>query len=144
MGMKDEKGFTLLEMLLVLMIVSLIGMIGVTIPVKMTEKMIVEQFFHQLKLDIQMAQMWALENEKGCYVSFSSSNSYRIYHQMNDVLIERKIPDMISINDFSNLSTLSINTRGGVKNFGTITFQTPYGEKSIIINIDKGRIRYVE
>jgi len=142
--MKDEKGFTLLEMLLVLMVVLLIGGITSSFSIKLTEKMIVDQFFHQLKLDIQMAQMWAIEHERGCYVSFSSSNKYKIFHQMNDVLLEREIPELITLSDVSTLSTLSINSRGAVRNFGTLTFHTPVGVKFLIINIDKGRIRYVE
>ncbi|MFC5559264.1 competence type IV pilus minor pilin ComGD [Ureibacillus thermophilus] len=142
--MKDEKGFTLLEMLLVLMIVLLIGGITSSFSIKVTEKMIVDQFFHQLKLDIQMAQMWAIEHEKSCYVSFSSAKKYKIFHQMNEVLLEREIPELITFSNLSTLSTLSINSKGIVRNFGTLTFHTPDGVKLLIINIDKGRIRYVE
>ncbi|MED3660741.1 competence type IV pilus minor pilin ComGD [Ureibacillus sp. FSL K6-8385] len=142
--MKNEKGFTLLEMLLVLMIVLLIGSVSSTFSIKMTEKMLVDQFFHQLKLDIQMAQMWAMEHQKSCFVSFSSSNTYKVHHQLDEVILERKLPDTISIDPDSNLLTLRIGADGSVDNFGTITFQTGLGTKYIIVNIDKGRIRYVE
>lgn len=142
--MKNEKGFTLLEMLLVLMIVLLIGTICSSFSIKMTEKMIVDHFFRQLKLDIQMAQMWAMEHQRGCFVSFSSSNRYQIYHQLDEILVEREFPEMVTLNQGSQLKTIRFSATGHANNFGTIVFQTPFGQKNLIIYIDKGRIRYVE
>ncbi|MBB5148806.1 MULTISPECIES: competence type IV pilus minor pilin ComGD [Ureibacillus] len=139
-----EQGYTLLEILFVLMIVVLVGMLGTTFSFKMTEKMVVEQFFHQFTLDIQMAQMLALEKQRSCFVSFVNQDTYRIYHQLDEVILERKLPEIIEFDQYSNLLTLRIDPDGNVKNFGKFTFYTPFGQKHIVININKGRIRYVE
>lgn len=139
-----ERGYTLLEILFVLMIVVLVGMLGTTFSFKMTEKMVVEQFFHQFTLDIQMAQMLALEKQRSCFVSFVNQDTYRIYHQLDEVILERKLPEIIEFDQYSNLLTLRIDPDGNVKNFGKFTFYTPFGQKHIVININKGRIRYVE
>ncbi|MEK4494588.1 competence type IV pilus minor pilin ComGD [Ureibacillus sp. FSL W8-0352] len=139
-----EQGYTLLEILFVLMIVVLVGMLGTTFSFKMTEKMVVEQFFHQFTLDIQMAQMLALEKQRSCFVSFVKQDTYRIYHQLDEVILERKLPEIIEFDQYSNLLTLRIDPDGNVKNFGKFTFYTPFGQKHIVININKGRIRYVE
>lgn len=132
-------------MLLVLFIVLSISFICSIITVKMSEKVIVDQFFHQLILDIQMAQTLAMENKKYVIVSLSSMNNYQVYYSLDNVLIVREFPDLIEFNaEASDLHTLRINQNGHNDKFGKIIFNTPFGQKTLMVYISKGRVRYVE
>jgi competence protein ComGD len=142
--LQDEKGFTFIEMLLVLSIVTMISLLCVKISIQVSEKIIVDQFFKQLQLDIQATQMLAKQERKTYNLSMSSLNRYRVYHQFGEIILEREIPPCIQFELESNLSSIRFNANGDIRSFGTLKFYTPFGERFIILNIHKGRIRYVE
>lgn len=140
----EQKGFTLIEMLIVLSIVMTISLICIKVSMKVSEKIVVDHFFNQLLLDIQTTQQLAKEKERICILSFSSLNRYRVYHQLDEILLEREIPPCIKFEIESNLKSIQFNPNGSIRKFGTLKFYTPYGERYVVLNIQKGRIRYVE
>lgn len=143
--MKNHNGFTLIEILLVLFIVLLTTSIVFQITVTISDKRLVDQFFQQLMLDIHEMQARAIENEEAIYIQFYNSNHYKALSVFSEeVLLERDFPPNIKLDIYSNLKRFIINPTGEVSNFGTIRFDTPYGEKKLIIYIKEGRMRLVE
>lgn len=142
---KTDKGFTLIEMLLVLFIVIVVSSFVYKISLTITEKQVIDQFFNQVQLDIQSMQALAIEEKKTINVLFSDNNTYKAYYSLDGKKIfDRSFPTNIQLNIYSNLKNIVIYPNGEVVNFGKIIFYTPFGERQLIINIQKGRMRIVE
>lgn len=132
-------------MLIVLFIVLSISFISAKITIKLSEKTIVDHFFHQLLLDIQMAQTFAMENRTNVIVSFSSKNNYQIYYHFEDIIEFREFPSIVELDyDASHMTAFRLNHNGEIDKFGKIIFNTPFGQKTLVVYIKKGRVRYVE
>jgi len=142
---KNRNGFTLIEMLLVLFMVLLTSSIVFQLSLKVSEKRIVDQFFQQLILDIQEMQALAIEKEQTVNFQFYNSNRYVAYQGLNsNLLLDKDFPKNINFNIYSNLKRFRINPSGDVADFGTLQFDTPFGQVDLIIYIKEGRIRLVE
>lgn len=142
---KTDKGFTLIEMLLVLFIVIVVSSFVYKISLTITEKQVINQFFNQVQLDIQSMQALAIEEKKTINVLFSDNNTYKAYYSLDGKKIfERSFPSIVQLNIYSNLKNIVIYPNGEVVNFGKIIFYTPFGERQLIVNIQKGRMRIVD
>ncbi|RNC99218.1 type II secretion system protein [Lysinibacillus halotolerans] len=143
--MKNDQGFSLIEMLLVLFIVIVVSSIVYKVTYTISEKQAVEQFFNQVQLDIQRMQALAIEEKKTINVLFSDNNTYKAYYSLDGKKIfERSFPSIVQLNIYSNLKNIVIYPNGEVVNFGKIIFYTPFGERQLIVNIQKGRMRIVD
>ncbi|PYF03490.1 prepilin-type N-terminal cleavage/methylation domain-containing protein [Ureibacillus chungkukjangi] len=141
----NMRGFTLIEMLLVLFILLLTSSIVFQITLTLSEKWVVNQFFQQLMLDIQEIQALAIKNDEAFYIQFNSSNNYKGHGIFSgEILFEREIPQGIKVDMTSNLKHFMVYPSGDVSNFGTIKFHTPFGQTNLIIYIKEGRMRLVE
>lgn len=142
--MKNDQGFSLIEMLLVLFIVIVVSSIVYKVTYTISEKQAVEQFFNQVQLDIQRMQALAIEEKKTINVLFSDNNTYKAYYSLDGKIFERSFPSIVQLNIYSNLKNIVIYPNGEVVNFGKIIFYTPFGERQLIVNIQKGRMRIVD
>ncbi|MDN4493315.1 competence type IV pilus minor pilin ComGD [Ureibacillus aquaedulcis] len=142
---KNQKGFTLVEILLVLFIFLLISSIVFQITVKISEKRVVDHFFQQLILDIQEMQALAIQREEKIHIQFYNSNHYKAFGVYSgETLLEKDFPSNIQLEIYSNLKRFIIDPKGEISPFGTIKFYTPYGETNLVIYIKEGRMRLVE
>ncbi|KGR74610.1 competence type IV pilus minor pilin ComGD [Ureibacillus sinduriensis] len=143
--LKNHSGYTLIEILLVLSIVLLTTSAIFQITLTLSEKRIIDQFFHQLILDIEEMQARAIENEETIFIQFNNDNRYRAQSvSSGEVLLEKNFPNNIELDIYSNLKRFVISPKGEVSHFGTIRFDTPDGGKNLIIYIKEGRMRLVE
>ena len=141
----NSNGFTLIEMLLVLFIVLLTSSIVFKITLTMTEKRVVNQFFQQVMLDIQEIQSLAIAINEPFNVQFYTNNHYKGYSIFSgEIIFERDFPKNITLEVTSNLKYFMVHPNGDVSNFGTIRFNTNFGQKNLIIYIKEGRMRIVE
>lgn len=143
--MKNSKGFTLLEMLLVLFIVLLISSIVFQITMKVTERHEVDQFFQQLLFDIQEMQALAIEKEESIIIQFNT-NQYKAYRYLveGEIILQKDMPENIQFDISNNIKRIRISPNGEVAEFGSIIFKTPFGQTNLIIYIKEGRMRLVE
>lgn len=141
-----EKGFTLIEVLLVLFIVVLIGSIVSHVSYKLSEESVVDQFIHQVTLDIQRMQTLAMEKEVYTTIVFLDNGTYKGYiqNEYNNPLLEKQFPTNIKLNKNSNLKRIRFNINGDIIEFGSIVFFTYDGYRQLIVNIEKGRLKIVE
>ena len=142
---KNSRGFTLIEMLLVLTIIGIITSIVCHVTLSISEKRNIDQFFNQLIFDIQNMQALAIKEEEKIAINFNSSNAYYAYYDLKDEkIITRTYPEGVKLNNYSNLKLLLITSNGNISKFGTLIFNTPYGERKLIVYIQEGRLRLVE
>lgn len=141
---QNERGFTLIEMLLVLFIVMIVSSIVFQISFKLSEKQVINHFFKQIQFDLQRMQSLAIETGETTMVIFVDNNTYIGYQDFGEVVFEKSFPPGVELNKYSNLKKIHYNSKGEVIKFGTVMFHTINGEKSLIINIEKGRVKLVE
>ena len=142
---KNNHGFTLIEMLLVLSIIGLVTVILSHITLSISEKRNIDQFFTQVMFDIQRVQALAIEEEKTISISFNNGNRYSAYYQLGgENILTRNFPEGVKLNIYSNLKSFYFHPNGNVGQFGTIIFHTPIGNRNLIVNIQEGRLKLVE
>ena len=140
---KNERGFTLLEMLFVLFIVMSLTGIVTKMSMKISEAKEIERFFTQLQLDIHFTQMASKERREYFYIRFNGqTKSYSIKDHLNNSIYERTLPkSMDFLSSISTIFSISYNENGNVTKAGTIYFKTPYGNKKVVITLGVGRVR---
>ena len=142
---RNSKGYTLIEMLLVLFIVLVTSTIIFQVTLTISEKWAVNRFFQQVLLDVQQIQALAIKNEEPFYIQFNSLNQYKGYAVFSgEVIFVREIPKDIKLDMTSNLKHFMVYPTGDVSNFGTFRFFTPFGQTNLIIYIKEGRMRLIE
>ncbi len=113
----------------------------------LTEKQEVDQFFQQLLFDIQEMQAHAIETQQTIIIQIYNYNQYKGYYALaagdNEIFL-KDIPKSIQFDTTSNLKRIIINPNGDVNEFGTMKFNTPFGETHLITYIKEGRMRLVE
>lgn len=140
---KDEQGFTLIEMLLVLFIVMSLTGIVVKISLKVAEAKEIERFFTQLQIDIQFIQMYSMQQQEYVSMKFESpTNRYIIKKDMHTIDFERPFPKNVEfLSGPSTFVTIMYKANGNVSKSGTLYFSTPQGVRKVIITLGVGRVR---
>lgn len=139
----NEKGFTFVETLLVLAVLTILTIIASQIVVKVNEKRTIDYFFNQLQLDIETVQSYSIEKNSRAYLKFLSPNKYRATHHLGTILFERELPKNVRFEMNSNLKTLEF-VNGKVQKFGTLVFYIDDEYVIFTVYIERGRTRIVE
>ncbi|WP_068983517.1 MULTISPECIES: competence type IV pilus minor pilin ComGD [Lysinibacillus] len=140
---KSERGFTFVEMLMVLFIVMCLSVIVVKYSLKAAENRELEQFFSQIQLDIQYIQTYSMHQREYISMKFeSSSKRYIIKKDFYTELYARPFPKGVEfIPDSSSVHTIIFNYYGNIMTPGSIYFNTPQGIKKVVITLGRGRSR---
>lgn len=140
---KNECGFTLIEMLLVLLIVMCLTGIVTKVSMKMAEAKEIERFFAQLQLDIQFIQMYSMQQQQYVSMKFEApTNRYIIKKDFYTTDYERPFPKGVEfLSGASTFVTIMYKTNGNVSQSGTLYFNTPQGLRKVVITIGVGRVR---
>ncbi|MEN2765995.1 competence type IV pilus minor pilin ComGD [Ornithinibacillus xuwenensis] len=132
----NQKGFTLIESLVVLTIWLMILSLSVPLINSLYHKKTEEFFFNTLQYDILYVQSQAIGSndyvriilEKQSYILVDSANQETI----------RKLPKGWSL-DRRTLDTISFNSNGAIRKAGTIQIQTNRTKYKIVFPLGKGR-----
>ncbi|SDM86861.1 prepilin-type N-terminal cleavage/methylation domain-containing protein [Psychrobacillus sp. OK028] len=138
----NEKGFTMIEMLLVLSIVVVVSSSVLFVNSTRMKDLEEERFFQQLQLDIHRLQAVSIGEYKSTYLEFT--NRRRSYEGKvgNVILFEKDMPNNIYLSDESRLKQLKFHPKGTIENFGNLLFITEKGEKRITLYIGRGVVNY--
>ncbi|MFJ9464673.1 prepilin-type N-terminal cleavage/methylation domain-containing protein [Viridibacillus arvi] len=149
-----EAGFTLVELLLVLTVTMIICSISLALGKAKLDERMVNQFLYQLMLDIEQVQSESIGSGVFSYLEFiDDGKKYKAYtwDGEGDSLLNarrnfftRELPEGVTYSYSSPLRQIKIDPQGTFSSFGTLIFITPTGNKSLIINIVKGRMKIVE
>lgn len=144
MGLKQDNGFTLIEVMLVLSLVSLL----VTIPVlnftRMKEETETQLFFESLRSGITLIQNEAIVNDhwtlmevrpRNRLIRFRVTGANNGAHPANHILY---LPDSVSLVGTATEYSFSRGS-GNLGNFIGIGFNTIHGRVNVSFQIGSGR-----
>ncbi|MCC3356741.1 competence type IV pilus minor pilin ComGD [Bacillus sp. REN16] len=138
----NNKGFTLIEVMLVLSIVIIISSISLLELRPLHESKKMDQFLEQLQNDIFLGQQFAISHSEGTTLYFSSSGSFYRITRGNTLeeVIHRKIDPAIRI-QFSTLGYQTVFTsNGNIQRSGEIRFK--YKESTYLVTFLLGKGRF--
>lgn len=142
-SVKNDHGYTLLEMLIVLFFVMCLTAIVMKYSLKQAEIKELERFFTQVQLDIQYIQTYSMHQREYISMKFESSTKrYIIKKDFYTHLYDRPFPKGVELMPASSsVQTIMYNYSGNVMTAGTVTFKTPQGIKRLVITLGRGRAR---
>ncbi|SDK55130.1 competence type IV pilus minor pilin ComGD [Sediminibacillus albus] len=142
----NKKGYTLVEVMLVLSItVSLIA-IGFSLPRYFLHTFQTKQFFQQFNNDILYLQQLSLASKENIYLLIDPENQQYTIHQggTGKVLIQRNIPDHCHIELRTLKMPISFTDKGSLRNPGTMIVDTGNNQYKVVFPLGKGRNYIVE
>lgn len=141
---RDERGFTLIEMLLVLMIFSIITMIAVSFSYRYVKINQYEHAIEQLKLTIHVAQLTAQQEEVISYVRILEENKILLTALYKEHELNWQLPEGMHVSFYTNHNRIRFNANGHISEIGNLEIKTPEKTMKYSINLSKGRLRLIE
>lgn len=139
-----QRGFTLVEMLLVLAIVVLLSTFAVRFTIKNIEQHQTEQFFKQFQQDMHYLQSYAMAHNVSVRMDIRSNGKrYLGIATSKGTILEKSTPNGYSLVQW-NPYRIQYLPNGNVSTIGALTFLTPEGKRQIQVYIGKGRMRLDE
>lgn len=142
--MRDERGFTLIEMLIVLMIFSIITIITISFSYRYVKINQYEHAIEQLKLTLHVAQLTAQQQETVAYVYIREGNNMLLTTSFKEYELNWKMPEGMSVYFQTNKGVIQFNRNGNISEIGSVKVITPEKTMKYSINMSKGRLRFIE
>lgn len=138
---QDERGFTLVEMLIVLTIVLVISSCVIFYSHEKLQKKIDYQLMNYIELLIRMTQLKAIE-EQYPYLLYATNPSKIVIKKTNDSkeMLIYQLPEGHSIKIFTSNTRLYFKTNGNLQSFGSYKYDFGNEQYRFNIQIGKGRI----
>jgi len=138
---KDEKGFTLIEALVSLAILSLVSLMSFIFVLNLHDYIRLNQVLSVFQADLHHARDFNMMQ-----LNASERMSIRIYHDEdryviligNTVKDEREFPNHVSIPHQNVTSTISFNERGNLGLGRTLIFSSRYHERRVVFSVGAG------
>lgn len=136
--LNNEAGFTLLEAIFVLFVVSLIGLIAIGLFPKYEEKK-VDTFLEQLRQDIVLMQQSAISHSNSHQLHFyPMDHQYVITNGIETILIRNYDHDIVI--DLNTLpSSLTFGPDGNIGRGGTMYVSYKTKKYKIVFQLGAGR-----
>jgi competence protein ComGD len=145
-GFHPQQGFTLVEMVMVIGIVSIV--LTLVIPLfHPTEQVLeYERFFQLLEDDLFLAQQSALSNSTVIEVEFNIVNKfYTVRDRYGDLIVKRSLPEGLSVSTNFDRNRIRYNRQGNISQGGRLFFVYKVGErtkmKTYVFQVGTGRYR---
>ncbi|OMP67688.1 competence type IV pilus minor pilin ComGD [Domibacillus epiphyticus] len=144
---RNEGGFTLLEMMLVLTVFMVCFGAALIPLLNIVDEVNDQQFFNQLERDLLEAQSYAIVNNVGVIVYFFEAGQHKYsistYESNRQILAERTIPDHF-IPVKGSMPDIMFLKSGMTNKFGTVYFKTNKKRTKLIFLIGRGRFYFLE
>ncbi|MED1608935.1 MULTISPECIES: comG operon protein ComGD [Bacillus cereus group] len=141
-----QKGFTLLEMLLVLFAISVLSTVTYFHVHSLYEKQKIEQFLRQFSNDILYMQQLAINRQKHYTLRWHKDrHMYYIGESSTDHSIIKREYDsdiQLDLNTFPN--PMTYNPSGNINRGGTILLSYRSYKYEIVFQLGRGRFTYRE
>ncbi|MBS4194648.1 competence type IV pilus minor pilin ComGD [Lederbergia citri] len=138
---KREDGFTLLEVMIVITVMTIILSFSFFTLTSFWALMQKNMFLNQLQSDLYYAHAYALNRQETINFRFTRiTQQYEAASKdSNKMIIQRKLPAAINIDRETNLSSFTITPDGNVSNFGTMILNVKGKKVKITFYIGRGR-----
>jgi len=143
---RNEKGFTFLELLLVLSVVAIISAVIIPVGEKWIRTSVEEDALHLLISTIHSMQGYAIANGKATKVEFIKIGKRTKYITAipGKQMSETYLPDGMRISNSSYLDSVEFHPNGDIIKFGSITLITTTGIIEIKFQFQRGRMIIAE
>ncbi|WP_257968671.1 MULTISPECIES: competence type IV pilus minor pilin ComGD [Planococcus] len=139
--LKSSSGFTLIEMLLVLMAVGISASLVVASAASLERKREEDRFFALLEQDIHYAQSQSYSLSTSVTLVFwNHKPGYEVTYGLSYPGYSRAMPKSIHLNAASNIRQVYFTPSGSIFQPGTMRFSTSTGERTVTIHLGKGRV----
>ncbi|WP_419956137.1 competence type IV pilus minor pilin ComGD [Neobacillus niacini] len=139
-----QKGFTLIESLIVLSIFLIISSITAFNIKPQYYSTIDKAFISQLKADLYYGQQYAIAHQIEVKVIFYEHEHMYTIATGSKQLVERNHSPMITVTQGSIQLVFKFNPNGNVDRFGTLFIRTQQNNYRFILLIGKGRFYVTE
>ncbi|QQZ10872.1 competence type IV pilus minor pilin ComGD [Heyndrickxia vini] len=145
MIIKDNRGFTLIEVLVVLIVLSIFIGLGFTRMKPIWRSLEKGMFISQMEADLYFVQAYAVNRHESVVVQFYPFNDRYIATSVtsNSKILDRTLPTSIDMMNGS-FTSYTITPDGNINKFGTLKFKHSEKELKLIFNIGRGRFRIEE
>ena len=139
----NQKGFTLLESLLVLSIVSIMSLVLITNIVPIHQKKVIESFLNQFEKDLMYTQQFALINGESVYLLINANQQQYDVKSIDrsTPILKRNYPSEIIIESSSLSNRIVYNSNGSIQKSGTIYIHYKKSTYKAIFYLGKGRFK---
>ncbi len=141
---KEERGFTFIEMLLVLSIISVMSFIVFSFAFSKLQPDPFEQAIRQFEFDLREMQSYAMENYARITCWISEGVEFQSFEYVNEALIKRKFPEGMTATIYTANQRIIFNVNGSVANIGKVEFRYKNRKVQYSINLGQGRLRLLE
>lgn len=139
--LRNEQGFTLLEMLVVLAIMVILCSSILYFSHDKFNRLAVLKTMDEVELLMRMAQMKAIEEQRPIIIDVYGKNEVVIkYFVGAEILYRAHLPEGMQLYISTPNPRLYFRTNGNLQSFGSKAFHYEGEEYSFYINIGKGRI----
>jgi len=138
---RDASGFTLIEALISLVILSIMSLVSFTFVLNLHDYVRLNKVLTIFQADLHYARDFNMMqlNER-------ERMTIRIYHNENKYIIligniqqyERELPNNISILSQNAISEISFNERGNLGAGRTLVFSSSYHERRVVFSVGAG------
>lgn len=135
---KNESGYTLFELIIVISILSIILLIAIPSYHSVWQTNEIEHFLEQFQEDIYYTQMTAISRGKPIMLIFGTSSQYQILIS-NKAILKREYPSHISVEKGTLETKIEFNSNGNIRKPGTIFINTEKGKYKLTFQLGKGR-----
>ncbi|MEC0283603.1 type II secretion system protein [Terribacillus saccharophilus] len=136
-----EKGFSLIELIIVLGLASLLISIGTGVYSHLLVEAEAKQFKKRLEQDLLYLQQYTQFDRSAKL--FLEDDKYQISSsRLKKVLLVQEIPEGYTIKIYPNAMSFGFNQTGTALSPGNFTIHTPVGTDKLVFPLGKGRGRY--
>ncbi len=133
--MKNNKGFTIIEMVIVIVIMAILAAVAVPNIISWRAKSSLGGDTRTLKADFELARSRAIRDNTNMTISFNTgNNSYSITNGV-DIILSRNLTNT-SINGTTLAGdSTTFDSRGRSSNSGIVTLSNDTGNTQVVVNM---------
>ncbi|OAS85117.1 competence type IV pilus minor pilin ComGD [Metabacillus litoralis] len=138
-----KNGFTLVESLLVLSIVTIMSFVLIVNIFPIYHEKVIETFLEQFEKDMMYAQQYALVNDEPVYILFAvERNQYKIVTgESAKTLLSSNYQHKIQIEGVTLKNRVTFNSNGSIQKSGTMLITYNGSSYKVIFYLGKGRMK---
>lgn len=143
--MRNERGFTLVEMLVVLAIVGILVSVVLPISYAAIQEKAYKNAIRQIELVVRMAQMIAMEEQRVVVCQVIGGNQFIVRGPFEQGhVFEYQLPDGMTMELTIASKKLRFQASGNVMEIGKMIFYLDGSKIYYTINLGKGRFIFYE